>query len=496
MDLPSQAWDAHLAALLARVGLADGGRLLLALSGGPDSLCLAHLLWTRRELLRLELRAAHLDHGIRPSSADEAKAVRRICEGWGLPCDTTRRDVPALASREEISLEVAARRARYGYLAEVARQYGCRVIALAHHADDQVETVLWRLIRGAGTGGLRGIRPVATLDPDLDPGVAQGHAPLMLLRPLLSVTRDQIEAYCRLHGLAPIMDASNADETIPRNWLRHTVVPMLRSRAPHLAASIGRTTEVLSAEDDLLQSLAEEAWQACDRELVDGAVRLGLASLQNQHPALLRRVLRRAYALVAGSLRDLGWQHVRDLEGMIQEGTVGAAVSLPGALRAELGYQWLTIGRGDAFAPSWRPRMAAGEAVEVAWPGSWRPSGADWRLTMRLMARHQLPEGWRDARHPYLAYFDVDGLPAALWLRTRRPGDRLRPLGMAGSQSLQDLFVDRRVPRGERDQVPLVMAGERILWVVGCRQSSDAAVISETVRVLELRIVADEEADV
>ncbi len=496
MDLPSQDWDAHLAALLARVGLGDGGRLLVALSGGPDSLCLAHLLWTRREPLRLELSAAHMDHGIRPSSADEANAVQRICREWGVPCYTRRHDVPTLASREGGSLEVAARRARYGYLAEVARQHGCRVIALAHHADDQVETVLWRLIRGAGTGGLRGIRPVAPLDPDLDPGAARGHGPLTLLRPLLPVTRDQIETYCRLYGLAPVTDASNADETIPRNWLRHTVVPMLRSRAPHLAASIGRTAEVLSAEDELLQSLTEQAWQSCDKELVEGAVRLGLASLQSQHPALLRRMLRRAYALVAGSLRDLGWQHVHDLERLIDEGGVGATVSLPGALQAALGYHWLTIGRGDGFAPRWRPRMAAGEVAEVAWPGRWRSPRADWRLTMRLMARDELPEGWSDGRHRYLAYLDADRLPTTLLLRTRSPGDRLRPLGMVGSQSLQDLFVDRRVPRAERDQVPLVVAGERILWVVGCRQASDAAVTSETVRVLELRIAADEEADV
>ena len=363
-----------------------GQRWLVALSGGPDSLCLAHLLWTKQVPLRLEILAAHLDHGIRSSSVDEATVVRRICEEWGVPCYTRRRDVPTLASREGVSLEVAARRARYGYLAEVARQHGCRVIALAHHADDQVETVLWRLIRGAGTGGLRGIRPVAPLDPDLDSGAACGQSPLTLLRPLLPVTRDQIEAYCRLHGLAPVTDASNADETIPRNWLRHTVVPMLRSRAPHLAASVGRTAEVLSAEDELLQSLTEQAWQSCDKELVEGAVRLGLASLQSQHPALLRRMLRRAYALVAGSLRDLGWQHVHDLERLIDEGGVGATVSLPGALQAALGYHWLTIGRGDGFAPRWRPRMAAGEVAEVAWPGRWRSPRADWRLTMRLIS--------------------------------------------------------------------------------------------------------------
>jgi len=496
MDLPSRAWESHLRALLDRVGLGQGGRLLVALSGGPDSLCLAHLLWEMREPLKLDLLAAHLDHGIRPSSADEASDVMRLCDAWGLACITGRRDVPALAGRSGISLELAARTARYTYLAEVARSRGCGAIATAHHADDQVETVLWRLLRGAGAGGLRGIRAVAPLDPAFDEARERGEDPLLLVRPLLPVTRAPIEAYCRRRGLEPIWDASNADETIPRNWLRHTVVPMLRSRAPHLAISIGRATEVLSAEDDLLDQMAAEAWQACDGETAEGTARLRREPLRRQHPALMRRLLRRAYELAAGSMRDLGWQHVHGLEQMVAHGTVGATLSLPGAMRAELGHDWLVMGRGDSFRPSWRPRLDSQEVMELPWPGSWRPPGSDWRLEMRLMAWHELPADWRDARHPYVAYLDVDVLPPTFVMRTRRPGDRIQPLGIQGSQSLQDLMVDRRVPRRERDRLPVLLADDRILWVVGCRLAADAAITSGTNRVLELRVVADdEEAD-
>jgi len=496
MDLPSRAWESHLRALLARAGLGQGGRLLVALSGGPDSLCLAHLLWAMREPLQLDLLAAHLDHGIRPSSAAEASDVVRLCDTWGLECVTGRRDVPELARRRGLSLEQAARWERYSFLAEVSRSRGCGVIATAHHGDDQVETVLWRLLRGAGAGGLRGIRAVAPLDLAFDAAWERGAAPLLLVRPLLPVTRAPIEAYCRRRGLEPIWDASNADETIPRNWLRHTVVPMLRSRAPHLAISIGRATEVLSAEDDLLDQMAAEAWQACDGETAEGTARLRREPLRRQHPALMRRLLRRAYELAAGSMRDLGWQHVHGLEQMVAHGTVGATLSLPGAMRAELGHDWLVMGRGDSFRPSWRPRLDSQEVMELPWPGSWRPPGSDWRLEMRLMAWHELPADWRDARHPYVAYLDVDVLPPTFVMRTRRPGDRIQPLGIQGSQSLQDLMVDRRVPRRERDRLPVLLADDRILWVVGCRLAADAAITSGTNRVLELRVVADdEEAD-
>jgi len=180
----------------------------------------------------------------------------------------------------------------------------------------------------------------------------------------------------------------------------------------------------------------------------------------------------------------------------VAHGTVGATLSLPGAMRAELGYDWLMIGHGDSFRPSWRPRLDSQEVMELPWPGSWRPPGSDWRLEMRLMAWHELPADWRDARHPYVAYLDVDVLPPTFVMRTRRPGDRIQPLGIEGSQSLQDLMVDRRVPRRERDRLPVLLADDRILWVVGCRLAADAAITSGTNRVLELRVVADdEEAD-
>lgn len=492
MDPLAQELAAHVRSLMAQVGTGEGGRLLVALSGGPDSLCLAHLLWSLRDMLHLKVVAAHLDHGIRPTSAEESDRVARLCRGWGMTCVTQRADVPALARRWRLSLEMAARRARYAFLAEVARQHDCPAIAVAHHADDQVETVLLRLLRGAGAGGLRGMRSVAPLDPTFDLAALEGAQRLQLLRPLLGVTREQVEAYCRRHDLSPIRDDSNADESTPRNWLRHAVVPVMRERMPHLAASVGRAADILAAEDDLIQKMAVQAWRRCASQTGDGWVSLQLDALAAEHPALRRRVIRKAYGWTSGSLRDLGWRHVCAIEKLIASSQVGNVVVLPGGILAEIGYGTLNVGRrGRLGDDEWRPRLASSEPVRVAWPGVARPLKCDWALHMRVLPVCELSVGWNRLPDDFVAHLDADLLPLELTLRTRRPGDRLRPLGMGGAQSLQDLFVDRRVPRRERDQVPLLLADDVILWVVGCRLAADAAITERTARVLQLRVVPD-----
>ncbi|MGC9358957.1 MAG: tRNA lysidine(34) synthetase TilS [Anaerolineae bacterium] len=493
MDPLAQELLSHLQDLISRLGLAEGDRLLVALSGGPDSLCLAHLLWTLRHRLGIAPVGAHLDHGIRPTSAAEASHVRRLCEAWGMPCTVERLDVPALAAEWEDSLEVAARRARYTFLARVARQERCRAIAVAHHADDQVETVLLRLFRGSGAKGLSGMRSVAPLDVAFDKNGARESQPLQLVRPLLTVSSDDIEAYCQRNGLVPIRDASNRDEGTPRNWLRHSVIPVIQGRVPSLAQSVTRTAEILVAEDDLIVQLTGEAWSRCLREASEQSVLLDLDALRKEHSALVRRLIRQAYVKVTGSLKDLGWRHVRAVEDLVADGHVGSVAMLPADVRAELGYDVLYVGRGDwSKARVWRPLLVGEEPLAFRWPGVVHPPRCDWRLEMRALSVDDLPGDWRRSSAPLLVRLDASLLPAELALRTRHPGDRLRPLGVGGTQSLQDLFVDRRIPRCLRERIPLLVAGETILWVVGCRLSSDAAITDRTTRVLELRVLHDD----
>jgi len=493
MDPLAQELGSHLRDLISHVGLAEDDRLLVALSGGPDSLCLAHVLCALRQRLGIALLAAHLDHGIRSTSADEATHVRQLCEAWGLPYVTERLDVPALAVEWGDSVEVAARRARYSFLARVAREQGCRAIAVAHHADDQLETVLLRLFRGSGASGLSGMRAVAPLDPVFDKGTVGGSQRLQLVRPLLSITRHEIEAYCQRNALVPIRDASNRDEGTPRNWLRHSVIPMIEERVPSLVQSVGRTAEILAGEDDLFALLTGEAWSRCVREASEERVLLDLQALEREHLALVRRLVRRAYAKVTGSRVELGWRHVVAVEGLVAEGQVGSVAMLPAGVRAELGYHALCIGRRDwSEAHVWRPLLACDEPVTFGWPGVVQPLGCDWHLEMRTLAAADLPADWRRSSDTLLAHLDASLLPKELALRTRHPGDRLRPLGMDGTQSLQDLFVDRRIPRRLRDSVPLLVAGKAILWAVGERLASDAAITGGTVRVLQVRVVRDE----
>jgi tRNA(Ile)-lysidine synthase len=492
MDPLVQELMPHLQGLVSRLGLAEADCLLVALSGGPDSLCLAHLLWTLRRRLGVVPLAAHLDHGIRPTSAAEAARVRQLCKAWGMPCVTERVDVPGLAAEQGDSLEMAARRARYAFLARVAREQRCRVIAVAHHADDQVETVLLRLLRGSGVAGLAGMHPIAPLDPVFDIDRAPGDEQLRLVRPLLAVSSHDIEAYCQRNRLVPIRDASNRDEATPRNWLRHSVIPVLEERMPSLAQNVGRTAEILSTEDELVAQSATEAWSRCVRGASDQSVTLDLDALGREHPALVRRLVRRACAMVMGSLQDLTWRHVRAVEDLIREGRVGSVAMLPSDVRAQLGYDTLYVGRGAWAEPqAWRPLLAGKEPLLFRWPGVVRPPRSDWNLEMHPLVVDDLSLDWRCSSGPLVARLDAALLPAELALRTRRPGDRLRPLGMQGTQSLQDMFTDRRIPRRLRDSIPLLAAGETILWVVGERLASDAAMTERTTRVLEVRVVRD-----
>ncbi|MCD6301910.1 MAG: tRNA lysidine(34) synthetase TilS [Anaerolineae bacterium] len=493
MDPLARELAAHFRDLMSQVGLAEGGRLLVALSGGPDSLCLAHLLWGLRAQLSLEVVAAHLDHGIRQTSAAESDQVSRLCEAWGMPCLTERADVPALAADWGVSLEVAARRARYAFLAHAAHAQRCPAIAVAHHADDQVETVLLCLLRGAGPGGLGGMRPVALLDPAFDQTDVPDGQRLQLVRPLLGVPSDEIEAYCRRNGLVPIRDASNRDQSTPRNWLRHMVIPALKERVPSLTQRVGRTADILAVEDDLIVELAAEAWSRCVKDVSQERVILDLQVLRHEHLALVRRLIRSAYGSVTGSLHDLSWRHVRAVEELIANGQVGSIAMLPVGIRAEIGYDRLFVGRGTwPDTGAWRPLLSDQEPVTFSWPGIVRPPGCDWRLEMRTLAASELPAGWRRSFDKWLARLDASLLPTELMLRARRPGDRLRPLGMEGTQSVQDLFVDRRIPKRWRDQAPLLVAGEAILWVIGCRLAADAAITDQTTWVLELKVVRDD----
>jgi tRNA(Ile)-lysidine synthetase-like protein len=468
-------------------------RVVVGVSGGPDSLCLLHVLLA----LGQPGRAAHLNHSLRGAEADaDAAFVEQLCATWGVPCVMDKRDVPALARARHVSVEEAARQERYAFLGEVARGCGARTVAVAHHADDQVETVLMHFLRGAGLGGLRGMLPVSWLDEmRLGRPVSVGDSTecLRLVRPLLGVPRAAIEAYCAALGITPRYDRSNLDTTYLRNRIRHELIPLLETYNPNLRTVLRHTAEAIAGDYDLLRAQIEQAWADALRHEAGGALAFDLAALRCLPVGLQRSLLREAIHRLRASLRDIGWVHIEEALHVLNAGQVGAQATLPAGLALTLDYDLAWIGvQGAPSVVSSGPTVTG--PVTVALPGETRLADG-WRLAGQVAPISSLDEAWRANMEPYVAYLDAERLAAPVTLRPRRAGDWCEPLGLGHRQRVRELMINCKVPRAMRDRVPLLVCGEAIAWVVGWRVDARFALGPQTRRVAVWRWIPPEEKD-
>ncbi len=484
--------------------LVHGDSVVVGVSGGPDSLCLLHVLLRLRETYNLRLHVAHLHHGARGADADaDAEFVAGLAAGWGLPATIERQDVPALAGAHRLTFEEAARRVRYTFLARVAGETGACKIAVGHNADDQAETVLMHFLRGAGPAGLRGMLPATPitdyrmLEPlgikdaggrTQEPCILHPASFIIIIRPLLDVLRADIECYCAEYGLEPRFDRSNLDTTYFRNRLRHELLPLLETYNPNVRARLRHMAAVVAADYELLNRLQEQAWADSVREEREAAVVFDQAAWRALPIALQRSVLRRAVYRLRRSLRDVDFCHVEDARRVGVSGETGAQATLPGGLVLGVGYDTLTVAdEGDAGPPPDEPLLWQDGPLPVQMPGTTSLPQSDWVLQAELLEQWDLGQ-IADNPDPWTAYIDVRALAAPLALRRRRRGDRFRPQGMAGhSVKLSAFLINRKVPRAWRDRVPLLVFGDEIVWVCGRRVGEVAVVKEEARRVARLR---------
>lgn len=298
-----------------------GTTLVVGVSGGPDSVCLLHLLAQLHGALESSLHVAHLNHMLRGAeSDDDAEYVTKVANGLGLDVTVERREVRSYRARHHLSLEDAARRLRYQFLADVADRLGTDVVAVGHTADDQVETILMRLVRGAGAKGLQGMQPV-TAWPSLGP------SSLRVIRPLLMVSRKETEAYCRRHGLEPRVDSSNLLPHQLRNRIRHELLPLLRSYNPRIHEALLRTADALSGEQSFVEEHVSRVWCEVVVE-TEGAFLVDKKRFVMLHPALQRHLLREVVERLLGSLEDVEWKHIERMRTSFDLRT-GKRVILP-----------------------------------------------------------------------------------------------------------------------------------------------------------------------
>jgi tRNA(Ile)-lysidine synthase len=387
------------------------------------------------------VHAAHLDHGLRgEQSAAEARAVAEIAAQWGIPCTIETAPAGSIDARKR-GLQAGARSARYAFFSRVADAVGARWIATAHTADDQAETVVMRWVRGAGPTALAGI-------PALRGRV---------LRPLLAVTRPQVEAYLAEHGITPMRDPSNDDARFLRPRVRHDVMPALRALNPRAAETMARSAALLADDATWLDA---ESRAACERARVaSGAewIELDRVAVGALAMPIRRRVIRFAAEECCASVDRLSSERI-DAAARGCERRTSGCLTLGDGLRVE-------------FAPGRFRLMRVGERrppppVELGEEGEYRLSA--WGLVVRV--RHAEAFERREPFGRWEAIFDRDGLPGMLGLRSRRPGDYVCPEGMSGRKRVQDLLVDDKIPRWRRETVPVLTAGDDVVWVVGVRR--------------------------
>lgn len=429
--------------------LKGGETVVVAVSGGPDSLALLHALVRLARPLDLDLHVAHFDHRLRSGSAADAAFVGRAAARLGLACTIRAADatfVPKGSSRE-----AAARERRYAFLDEVAEEVGAAAIATGHTLDDQAETVLMRLLAGTGTHGLGGIPPV------------RGR----VIRPLIDTRRSETDAFCRALRLRPRGDPTNADTTFTRNAVRAELVPLLverfNARTPE---ALARLADLVRDEDALLDELAAAALEP---EIVPGGARLEVERLLTLPVALQRRVVRR--------IAPLDVEHTERVLRLCREGRSGDQVGLPAPLNATLSYGSLLIGRASPAPESAGPVGLAAPGVTDLPP---------WSMRVRAWIETERPRALPDGRRACV--LDAARARPPLAVRSPRRGDRFRPLGMRGMKRLGDFFTDAKVPRSERDGVALITSGEEIAWVTGHRPDDRFKVTGRTRRYLWLEI--------
>ena len=485
MSLPKRLEQA-----LVRDGLlAPGDAVLVGVSGGPDSVALLRLLREVGPSLRLSLEVAHVDHGIRgPQGRDDCEFVRGMAARLSLPFHLARLDLGEAADeRGAGNLEARARERRYRFFAEVASDRRMDKVAVGHNRDDQVETMLMWLLRGCGPEGLRGMpaaRPLARSP--------EGAGPAVLIRPLLDVSREEILAFLESRGLDYREDPTNRDPRYLRNWLRGAVLPELRSRSDGaLERRLARLGGMLRSDHALLERQAAAAYPG----VAPGGVldrRRFLALDPEIRPRMARFWLRREL----GTLRRTGFAHVDAVTKIISGNRPHGRVSLPGGWTAVRQYDTVRLTRRSEDPRRSVPHAEDSRTADYSCPlpleGELTVPEAGVRVTAWRSRSRELPED------PFEAVFDLSGLgrpEGRLRLRNPRPGDRFRPLGMAGRKKLKDLFIDRKVPRSRRRTAPLLVVGDEIAWIPGCARSGLARVGPGTREVWRIRVSRGPDAD-
>jgi len=464
--------------------ISTGQAIVVGVSGGVDSVCLLHILARWRTEFDIRLHIAHLNHQLRgDESQADAKYVTSLASKLGIPVTIGKHDVAAYRDKRNCSIEEAARELRYDFLARVATDVGADRVAVGHTRDDQVETILMHILRGAGTSGLRGLKPCSSIPSESRQLSAIGYR-ILVIRPLLDVTREEAMSYCQEHQLEPRVDSSNFSLSFFRNRLRLKLLPLLRGYNPNVDEALLRLAKIAGEDVSFMEQQAFQLWDEVARQEGD-VIYLDKGKTSALPVALQRQLIRLAVGRLLGDITDIEANHIEAIRSLLSK-PVGKRISLPHGLVCRGEYDEVVLGLYLSSLcpfPPFHGEFPVKVLGETILPG--------WRVTAGITQQSALSTQYVRKHPPFstVAEFDWHRAGTELFVRQCQTGDRFQPLGMSAPKKLKDFMIDAKIPLSWRDHIPLVCSPQQIIWVVGWRIDDRVKVTEATRKILRLEFI-------
>jgi len=444
----------------------EGERVLIALSGGPDSVCLLNILYELKSKLRIELGAVHINHLLRGEDSDgDEEYVKALCIKYDIPCYIKRADVNKFAEKQKLSSEVAGRQIRYDFFEKIAQEQKFNKIATAHNANDQAETLIFRLIRGSGLDGLGGIK-----------SFRDGK----IIRPILCLNRAEIEEYLKEKQIEARIDKTNFEKVYNRNKIRLDILPYIKENFnKDIIGTINRTAELLQIDNGFIEEEVLKVYGKYCIESEECFIIKKEAFIKNK--AILTRIIRRALIRYSKQNYDFEMKHIYDVINLSNKVT-GKKINLPNNILAENVYGDLIIKKHCLDELKQRKIEIQKSKID----GSVIEFG-DYNIEFSVIKNYERDKIDFKA-NDNIKFFDFDKIINNIIIRNRNNGDKLIPIGMKGSKKLKDIFINEKVPQNERDLLPIICFDNEISWVVGIKISDTYKVLYDNKNILKVKI--------
>ncbi|NLX62147.1 MAG: tRNA lysidine(34) synthetase TilS [Tissierellia bacterium] len=445
----------------------EGDNILVGVSGGADSMALLYVLLEIKEEIDFNIFIAHVNHGVRGEEAlEDEKYVERTAKKLGIPYFSKQVNMEEYARKKKISAEEAGRELRYSFFREILSKIGGGKIAVAHNKNDQAETLLLRLFRGTGIEGLKGME----------------YKNKDIIRPILGIEREEIEKYLLDRNIEFKIDRTNLEPIYNRNRIRLEIIPYIQKYYnPNIIDTLWRTSQLMSIDNEFFEEYCQRAYYKILKKKDENSIVLDGNTFKKEHISIQTRIIRNCILELNGSLQGITMKHVEDVVTLFLERGTGKSITLINNLVAKTSY-------GDFIIEKFTEKE---NKEDESYIQKINMNGVNYidRLGCKLKVEIKaIDEVNMDSSNRYRKYFDYDKVQGSLYVRNRRAGDRFVPFGMKGSKKVKDYFIDEKVPKDERNRIPIVTDEKNIIWIVGYRISELYKITKDTKRVLVIQI--------